>query len=65
MVFYFSTDLVKGNPTWIGIRDPTGSNSKWTDGTPLTYSNWSSGQPNESMHCGAVSVAINISSINL
>ena len=56
---------MKGHPTWIGIRDPTGTNSKWTDGTPLTYSNWSSGQPNESMHCGAVSVAINISSINL
>ena len=33
---------------WIGLREPEGeSGYGWTDGTPLNYLNWASGEPND------------------
>ncbi len=43
-----------GWSTWIGLHDADGSNTfVWADGTPVSYTNWNSGEPNTSSYDGA------------
>ena len=52
-----SSGFLSGD-TWIGLRDNgRGKNWHWTDGSSLSYKNWSPGNPNNfngNQHCGQV-----------
>ncbi|CAG2193307.1 CD206 [Mytilus edulis] len=56
----FNTSIYfKGGSIWIGISDRIVENSfVWDDGTPVMYTNWEAGEPNNWMNlnedCGAV-----------
>ena len=42
------------DPVWIGGYSPDGSNTnwKWVDGTPFTWANWATGQPDNTGETG-------------
>lgn len=35
-----------GNACWIGLSRPDGGAWRWSDGSPVTYTNWGPGEPN-------------------
>jgi len=45
--------LADGLNTWLGMKDALGQTS-WVDGTPVDYTNWSTGQPSAESTGGCV-----------
>uniref|UniRef100_A0A665UEP5 C-type lectin domain-containing protein n=1 Tax=Echeneis naucrates TaxID=173247 RepID=A0A665UEP5_ECHNA len=43
----FLSTYTKGSSKWIGLKhNPTEGGYSWSDGTPLSHTNWGSGEPN-------------------
>ncbi|KAF4077177.1 hypothetical protein AMELA_G00205040 [Ameiurus melas] len=44
----FIADYTKGKTQWIGLtQDPTSGGYHWSDGSPVTHTNWGHGEPND------------------
>jgi hypothetical protein len=52
--------LLQSSPAWIGLTDRAAEGTfVWTDGTPLSFSNWSPGEPNNAGDEDAVDIRMN------
>ena len=52
--------LLQSSPAWIGLTDRAAEGTfVWADGTPLSFSNWSPGEPNNAGDEDAVDIRMN------